>query len=366
MPRVVSVLSTCLAAIWIAGAPAAQAQSFSRLHWLLDLLFGRSAEDPAVALERRGGSRLLFALDTDSLRKSMLTELQDNARRLLREARIGFMDLAVRGESVEVRIREGNDLQQALIKLDETPFDSSHDNTIVVQDVGERLVRLTLTEHAVDVRSRAALQRSIEIVERRLAERNIDASGVRQDGDDRILVLLPGIKDPAPMARLLSSRAKLTFRMVDESVSPEQALKGQLPPTDEIIYGTEKEGKRPYVIEKRVLVDGEDIVDVHPAYDQQRTDQPIVTFKFNARGTTRFANATTENVGRPFAIVFDNEVISAPVIQTPILGGSGQISSTFTVEEAMNLAIQLQSGSLPVQLNLIEQRIVEAKSPTGQ
>jgi len=265
-----------------------------------------------------------------------------------------------------VRIREGNVLQQALIKLDETPHGSSHNNTIVVQDVGERLVRLTLTEHAVDVRSSAALERSIEIIERRLAERHIDAGGVQQDGDDRILVLLPGIKDPAPMARLLSSRAKLTFRMVDESVSPEQALKGQLPPTDEIIYGTEKEGKRPYVIEKRVLVDGEDIVDVHPAYDQQRTDQPIVTFKFNARGTTRFANATTENVGRPFAIVFDNEVISAPVIQTPILGGSGQISSTFTVEEAMNLAIQLQSGSLPVQLNLIEQRIVEAKSPTGQ
>jgi preprotein translocase subunit SecD len=296
----------------------------------------------------------------------MLTELQDNARRVLREARIGFMDLAVRGESVEVRIREGNDLQQALIKLDETPFGSSHDNTIVVQDVGERLVRLTLTEHAVDERSGASLRRSIEILERRLAELHIDAGGVQRDGDDHILVLLPGVKDAAPIARLLSSRAKLTFRMVDESVSPEQALKGQLPPTDEIVYGTRKEGKIPYVLEKRIVIDSEDLADAQPSFDQQHADQPIVTFKFNSRGKIRFANATTENVGRRFAIVLDDEVVSAPVIQTPILGGSGQISGSFTIEEAVNLAMLLQSGTLPVRLNLIEQSVVEAKPPNGQ
>jgi preprotein translocase subunit SecD len=126
-----------------------------------------------------------------------------------------------------------------------------------------------------------------------------------------------------------------------------------------LLYGSEKEGRPPYLIRKQVVVSGEDLTDAQPGFDQ-RTSEPIVTFRFNTNGARRFAQVTQENVGRPFAIVLDNEVISAPVIREPILGGSGQISGSFTVEGANNLAILLRAGALPAPLTIIEERTVGA------
>jgi preprotein translocase subunit SecD len=142
-------------------------------------------------------------------------------------------------------------------------------------------------------------------------------------------------------------------------VSAEQAQQGRVPPDSELLYGSQKEGKPPYVIEKRIMVTGEDLTDAQPGFDQ-RTSEPIVTFKFNINGARRFAQVTQENVGRPFAIVLDNEVISAPVIREPILGGSGQISGSFTIEQANDLAVLLRAGALPAKLTPIEQRVVGA------
>jgi preprotein translocase subunit SecD len=346
-----------LAAIWIFSA-SAQAQGFGWRDWLHDRIFGHS-EEPAAALERLGGLRILFGLDAEALRKSMLIELQDNTRRLLREAHIGFMDLAITGESLEVRVREGNDLQQALIKLDE----ASPGGAVEVRDVGDRLVRLTPTEAGVNERTQASLRRSIEIIERRLSELGIDASGVQEEGGDRILVLLPGVKDPARVARLITSRGRLAFRLVDVSVSPQDVSDGRAPPDSDILRGF-KSDKR-YAVKKQVLLGSEDLTEAAASIDQ-RTQEPIVSFSFNARGTQRFAHITQENVGQPFAMVLDDEVISAPIIREPILGGRGQIAGNFTIEEALNLSILLQSGTLPVRLNLIEQRVVAARSPTGQ
>jgi len=168
---------------------------------------------------------------------------------------------------------------------------------------------------------------------------------------------VPGLSDPARLLDLLGKTAKLTFRMVDSSVSAEQAVQGRVPPESELLYGPAKEGRPPYVIEKRVVVSGEDLTDAQPGFDQ-RTSEPIVTFRFNSNGARRFAQATQENVGRPFAIVLDNEVISAPVIREPILGGSGQISGSFTVQGANDLAILLRAGALPAPLTIIEERTV--------
>ena len=116
---------------------------------------------------------------------------------------------------------------------------------------------------------------------------------------------------------------------------------------------------QPYLLEKRVIVSGDELTDAQPGFDQ-RTSEPIVTFKFNTSGARKFAQVTQENVGRPFAIVLDDKVISAPVIREPILGGSGQISGNFTVESANNLAILLRAGALPAKLTVIEQRVVGA------
>jgi preprotein translocase subunit SecD len=156
---------------------------------------------------------------------------------------------------------------------------------------------------------------------------------------------------------LLGKTAKLTFRMVDQSVAQDQLEPGRIPPESEILQGSKSEGKANYLIERRVLVSGEDLTDAQPGFDQ-RNGEPIVTFRFNNNGARRFAQVTQENVGRPFAIVLDNEVISAPVIREPILGGSGQISGNFTVQAANDLAILLRAGALPAPLTIIEERTV--------
>jgi preprotein translocase subunit SecD len=169
-----------------------------------------------------------------------------------------------------------------------------------------------------------------------------------------VLVQVPGLQDPARLKELLGKTAKLTFRMVDLSATPDP---GRVPPDSELLYGTKAENNQPYLIEKRVVVSGEDLTDAQPGFDQ-RTSEPIVTFRFNSNGARRFAQATQENVGRPFAIVLDNEVISAPVIREPILGGSGQISGNFTIEQANDLAILLRAGALPAPLTIIEERTV--------
>ena len=144
-----------------------------------------------------------------------------------------------------------------------------------------------------------------------------------------VLVQVPGLQDPSRLKELLGKTAKLTFRMVDQTHSVEEALQGRVPPESELLKGSAREGGQSYLIEKRVLVSGEDLTDAQPGFDH-RTSEPIVTFRFNSNGARRFAQATQENVGRPFAIVLDNEVISAPRINSPILGGSGQISGSFT------------------------------------
>jgi preprotein translocase subunit SecD len=169
-------------------------------------------------------------------------------------------------------------------------------------------------------------------------------------------VQVPGLQDPQRLKDLLGRTAKLTFRMVDMSMSAEQALTTRPPAESEVLY-SRPPNRVPYVIERAVVVAGEDLVDAQPGFDQ-RSSEPIVTFRFNANGGRKFGQATVANVGRPFAIVLDNEVISAPVIREPILGGSGQISGGFTVQEANDLSILLRAGALPAPLNILEERTV--------
>ena len=258
-------------------------------------------------------------------------------RRVLREARVGYTGLVVRGLTVEVRIREESDFNAALTKLRELSqplgglLSATGQRSLDVTDAGNRVVQLTITQPAITDRIRQSVEQSIQIVERRVNELGTVEPLIQRQGVDRILVQVPGLSDPARLLEILGKTAKLTFRMVDPGGSAEQALQGRVPPDDELLYGPQKEGSPPYLIEKRIVVSGEDLTDAQPGFDQ-RTSEPIVTFRFNTNGARHFAQATQENVGRPFAIVLDNEVISAPVIREPILGGSGQISGSFTVQ----------------------------------
>jgi preprotein translocase subunit SecD len=229
---------------------------------------------------------------------------------------------------------------------------------VEVVDAGDGLIRLTVTQAGLAQRMRQAVDQSIEIVRRRVDQLGTVEPSIQRQGSDRVLVQVPGLQDPARLKALIGTTAKLTFRFVDLSMSPQQALAGRPPPESEVLMSAEDHAS-PYLIEKRVIVSGEDLVDAQPAFDQ-RTNEPIVTFRFNNSGARRFATATLENVGRPFAIVLDNEVVSAPVIREPITGGSGQISGNFTVQQANDLAILLRAGALPAPLTIIEERTVGA------
>src|SRR6266480_3989550 len=318
-----------------------------------------------LGLDLQGGSHILLEVDANDVRRQKLMTLQDDVRRVLREARIGLTRAPViRGNSVEVAIRE-NDLQQGVAKLRELAqplggfLGSTGARSVDVENVGGGVVRLSPTEPALLERVRQVVDQSVEIIGKRVNQLGLVEPSIQRQGNDRILVQVPGLGDPQQLLEILGKTAKLTFRLVDTSVPVEQALQGRPPPESEIVYGSKAENRQPYLLEKRVIVSGEELTDAQPGFDQ-RTSEPIVTFKFNTSGARKFAQVTQENVGRPFAIVLDDEVISAPVIREPILGGSGQISGNFTVESANNLAILLRAGALPAKLTVIEQRVVGA------
>ena len=314
-------------------------------------------------LDLQGGSHILLEVDTNAVRKEKLETLRDDVRRVLRDARVGYTGLVVRGNSVEVRIREGSNFDQAVDKLRELsqPLggilgSSTGQRTLDVTTEAGSLVRLTLTDPAILERVRQSVEQSIQIIERRVNELGTVEPLIQRQGVDRILVQVPGLQDPTRLKELLGKTAKLDFRMVDVSMPAEQALQGRVPPDSEILYSTTTP-KTPYLVEKRILVSGERphrcAARLRPTYSE-----PIVSFRFNTSGARKFAQVTQENVGKPFAIILDNQVISAPVIREPILGGSGQISGSFTVESANDLAILLRAGALPAPLTIIEERTV--------
>jgi preprotein translocase subunit SecD len=316
-----------------------------------------------LGLDLQGGSHILLEVDSNAVRKEKLEVLRDDVRRVLRDARVGYTGLVVRGNSVEVRIREGSNFDQALEKLRELsqPIGGilgagSGQRSLDISTEAGSLVRLTLTEPAITERIRQSVEQSIQIIERRVNELGTVEPLIQRQGIDRILVQVPGLQDPTRLKELLGKTAKLDFRMVDVSIPAEQAGQGRIPPDSEILYSS-TQPRTPYLVEKRILVSGADLTDAQPGFDQ-RTSEPIVSFRFNTSGARKFAQVTQENVGKPFAIILDNQVISAPVIREPILGGSGQISGSFTVESANDLAILLRAGALPAPLTIIEERTV--------
>jgi len=314
-----------------------------------------------LGLDLQGGSHILLEVDSNSVKKDKLDQVRDDVRRTLRDAKIGYTGLAARTDSVEVRVKDA-DLQNALTKLRELSqplgglLGSSGQRSLEVSDAGGGLIRLTVPPAAITERVRQSVEQSIQIVERRVNELGTVEPLIQRQGADRILVQVPGLQDPTRLKELLGKTAKLDFRMVDLTVPADQAVQGRAPPDSEVLMSSTAP-KTPYVIKKQVLVSGGDLTDAQPGFDQ-RTGEPIVSFRFNTSGSRKFAQATVENVGQPFAIVLDNEVISAPVIREPITGGSGQISGSFTVQQANDLSILLRAGALPAPLTIIEERTV--------
>src|SRR6202790_3913646 len=315
-----------------------------------------------LGLDLQGGSYLLLEVDSNYIKKEKLDQIRDDVRRTLRDAKIGYQGLVSRPDSVEVRITKDTEVQTALAKLRELSqplgglLGSGGQRSLEISDAGGGLIRLRAPQAPITDRIRQTIEQSIQIVERRVNQLGTVEPLIQRQGTNRILVQVPGLQDPSRLKELLGKSAKMQFRMVDTTVRPDQAQAGRVPPDSEVLMSATSP-KIPYVVKKQVLVSGGDLTDAQPGFDQ-RSGEPIVSFRFNTSGSRKFAQATSENVGHPFGIVPDNGVFPAPVIREPITGGSGQISGSFTVQQANDLAILLRAGALPAPLTVIEERTV--------
>jgi preprotein translocase subunit SecD len=312
-----------------------------------------------LGLDLRGGSHLLLEVDFGAALKERLNSVIDSARTALRNARVGYTGLNVEGDKVVLALRDFDQLknQGRLAEVEKLFRDLDPDLVPTIGSDGQ--VTLRYSDVALTARRKSAVDQSIEIIRRRIDETGTKEPTIQRQGQDRILVQLPGIDNPEHVKQLLGRTAKMTFQLVDTSVLPEEAQRGRLPPGD-VLLPAEADSRRPglpqnYVVHKRVMVSGDTLVDAQPTFSN---NEPVVSFKFDSVGARRFGEATKENVGKPFAIVLDNKVISAPVIREPILGGSGIISGSFTVQTATDLALLLRAGALPAPLVILEERTV--------
>jgi preprotein translocase subunit SecD len=316
-----------------------------------------------LGLDLRGGSRLLFEVDTVALRNERLTNLVEDARTTLADEKIAASQPTVVDGSVIVRITDPNQVQTAARALRNvlgaplagTP--GGRDVTVTIEP--DQKIRVSFVAEAIQAEAGRAVEQSIEIIRRRIDELGTREPNITRQGADRIAVEAPGESDPERLKSIIGQTAKLTFQMVDETADPQMAAQGRVPPGDELLQSGDN--YQPYyVVKRRAVVTGEMLTTAQQQFDNQ-TGRPVVFFRFNSQGGRKFGDTTSHNVGKRFAIILDKKVISAPVINGPITGGSGIITGNFTTESANNLAILLRAGALPAPLKVEEQRTVSAE-----
>ncbi len=313
-----------------------------------------------LGLDLQGGSYLLYEVDTAALRKERLGNLVEDVRTTLRTAGISFNGLGEAGGVISLRIDDASKVATAVTELNKlgSPLQGALTKDVVVSSKADQRIELTFAPEAAKADAAKAVEQSIETIRRRIDSLGTKEPTITRQGADRIVIQAAGESDPERLKAVIGKTAKLTFQMVDETVTPEEMQSGRMPPGVVLVPG---DAVQPYyALKKRAVVSGEELVDAQQAFDGQ-SGRPVVSFRFNGSGARKFGDATARNIGKRFAIVLDNKVISAPTIQGAILGGSGQITGNFTVESASELSLLLRSGALPAQLNIEEQRTVGAE-----
>jgi protein-export membrane protein SecD len=305
-----------------------------------------------LGLDLQGGSYLLLEVDLDFVYREQLDNLVDGIRGELRKAALGYTNLGVEGSAATFDLRDSGDAS-SLDRARQIVRDLAGDLLIEVSETGS--FRISFSPQARDERGRNVVEQSIEIVRRRIDETGTREPSIQRQGDERILVQLPGVGDPERIKKLLGQTAKLTFRFVHETAIPGA---DRVPPGSEELPSEERDGaggSRSYIVKKRVMVSGENLTDAAATFQD---NQPVVRFTFDTLGSKRFCDASRQNVGKLFAIVLDRKVISAPVLREAICGGTGIISGQFTVQETQDLALLLRAGALPAPLTILEERSV--------
>jgi preprotein translocase subunit SecD len=317
------------------------------------------ARQVSLGLDLRGGSYLLLEVDLAAVVKERLEGLADGARTRLRQGNIGYLNLQSdpANNRLSLRLRDTGQAQAALAALRELANPVPLGGGATAPDVElastpDGTITATLSEAALRARAGGAVEQSIEIVRRRIDETGVAEALIARQGASRILVQLPGVEDPQRIKDLLGRTARMTFRLLDETANMQAATP---PPGVEFLEG-EQPGQR-YPVRRRIEVDGANLSQARAGQDS-RTGEWVVNFGFDSVGTRRFAEITRQNVGRPFAVVLDNKVITAPTIREPITGGQGQISGSFNAASANDLAVLLRAGALPAPLTVVEERTV--------
>jgi protein-export membrane protein SecD len=320
------------------------------------------ARPMTLGLDLQGGSNVVLEVNRAELRTTLLKQLAGDIRGSLREARIGYR-ITPSADAVAVRIIEAADAEKAATALEtlRQPIDAGIFSTgvpIYVFDIvreGEQFT-FKFAETGFEAKISRAVDQSMKIVENRINGLGTTEAAVQRQGTDRILVQLPGLQNPDAVIASFGQTGKLTFQLLCEE--QQTTAESQPPPDCEALPQEEDPNQALWVqTSSRATVDGADLNDAQPGFDSQN-NQPIVSFRFNQRGAQRFGKLTTDNVGKRFAIVLDGIIQSAPVINEPILGGSGQIAGNFTTEEASQLSVILRSGALPAKLTIIQQTTV--------
>jgi preprotein translocase subunit SecD len=309
------------------------------------------AQRQLTILSVRGGPEVVLEVDAEAVLRRVYELLRRDTVGLLRGARLSFntrltdagLEITARPEDRETVMREVRSLFGSPDMADIKPADDG--------------VRVSFTDTGLAAGTRKAAELSRDLITNRLTDLGMRVVVTVQppQAGARLVVQMARTDDPKRLIEFATKRGELGFRLIDVTMTPEKAMASAPPPDSELLYGRKESDRSPYLVEKRAIMSGSDLIDAQPGFDA-RTNEPIVSFRFSTAGARKFAQATSENVGRPFAIVVDGEVLSAPIIREPITGGSGQISGAFTVQSANDLATVLRHGELPARLKVIEER----------
>ena len=323
-------------------------------------------EQMSLGLDLQGGVHLQVRVEKDGLIEDRLKLLASDIRdTLFRRNRIGYRSLRATDRGVSFSLRDTADLERAreLLEPLTEPVTASGGlfgavTEVAMSEPSPGSFVFTLTEDGVENRVRSAVSQSIEVIRRRVDELGTTEPVIQPQGEDRIIVQVPGFNDPERLKDLIGQTAKLGFREVDEQTNPLEILEeGAVTPVGYEVLYTNDDPPRPVVVANVALIDGDSLADAQPGFDG-RTGEPIVSFRFDQKAARIFGRYSSENVGQRFAIVLDDLILSDPEIREPILGGSGQISGNFTPDTANDLAILMRAGALPADITFVEERTV--------
>ena len=300
-----------------------------------------------LGLDLQGGSYLLLEVQTDVLIKEEFENFSDTVRIISRENRIKINNIELLNDELKIRFETSDNLNEIrssfLQNYRSVKFNLNNNVAIItIDDLYKKNIR------------DSAIKQSLEIVRKRIDESGTKEPLIQRSGRSRILLQLPGIKDPERIKNLLGKTAKLNFHMVDDDDSKSLSL--NLAPFGKMIVSDINNEEIKYLLEKKSKVGGENLIDASASFDP--TQGHAVSFRFDTTGAQKFGKATSENVGKRFAVVLDGVVITAPVINSAITGGSGIITGNFSSQEAADLAVLLRAGALPAPLEIVEERSV--------